>query len=810
MKKFSNEFRPALREIRKLNAIVSYHDPKGFYILTTEDDDNLLTENGFEIATESGVIDYDKETINSVNPLFNASLFKTTCKSIQIECKNKIPIGTYLKVEIGVYKPNEDKYEYLDYGDYLVNEEPVYQADSNDYLVTGYDKMIESMISYDDNPLSITFPIKHKDFVIAICDKFNWKYNLIDYPNANKNIAQDFYKGQNLTYRDVLDDLNGVCGGSFMFDLNNNLIWKRPAETNEIVEDDDLKDVNVDFSEKYGKVNALTITTNGNAVLNSKEDLQSIQENGKTEFNINDNYILSYSTDDFIDEMFNEINGLEYYLYDVDSTGLLIFEALDMFTFRHNGIDYKTIMFNDDIKLTQGLVETTFVEKPEETKSDYITTDKEKNKLNNAIIGLDKANAEIVLKVDSNGRIAQARLDGNADDGTLFEVKADNIKLEGYTTINKGFSVDIDGNATMKNGKFNGGTIEIDDLGKNSAYSLLMYDSNNSSTIERNIRIDDVLSGKTIKTNFPERPSSVMYAALTPIDLITTTYGKIIYNKSTATGVMEEIYVTKNNDDSYKETIYYQENYLVAINKKNFILPKDFGTVTAIKSSIPYSLITTDFLNTEQYLGINSGTIMIKDENNSIDTNYSSNGMIIKNSTGRVIVEPNLIEIDMKGRIMYMSTDDAFYEGDGENAPLFQLNSAFSVYSTGKFTNNSGFDVDRYGNVTCFSLTQTSLEENKKNFEIYNDALKEIKNIDIYKYNLKDEKAGSKKHLGFVIGDNFNYSKLVTSIDNRGVDNYSFTSLCLQAIKEQQEQIEALQNQINELKEMINNGKYKD
>lgn len=479
MKKFSNEFRPALREMRQLNAIVSYHDPKGFYILTTEDDDNLLTENEFEIATESGVTDYDKETINSVNPLFNASLFKTTCKSIQIECKNKIPIGTYLKVEIGVYKPNEDKYEYLDYGDYLVNEEPVYQADSNDYLVTGYDKMIESMISYDDNPLSITFPIKHKDFVIAICDKFNWKYNLIDYPNANKNIVQDFYKGQNLTYRDVLDDLNGVCGGSFMFDVSENLVWKRPTETGEIVEDEDLKDVNVNFSEKYGKVNALTITTNGNVVLDSKEDSQSIQENGKTEFNINDNYILSYSTDDFIDEIFNEVNGLEYYLYDVDSTGLLIFEPLDMFIFRHNGIDYKTIMLNDDIKLTQGLVETTFVEKPEETKSDYITTDKEKNKLNNALIKVDKANAEIVLKANAQGKIVQVKLGANASTGSTFTIDADQIDLTANDILNliagntinltakniaidsTNFKVDKDGNMTAKSGTFEG-TVNTD------------------------------------------------------------------------------------------------------------------------------------------------------------------------------------------------------------------------------------------------------------------------------------------------------------------------------------------------------------
>lgn len=461
MKKFSNEFRPALREMRQLNAIISYKTDKAFYVLTTQDDKDLLTENDDILITQQGFLEYDKETINSVNPLFNTSLFNTTCKSVQIDSVNKINKGTWLNIKIGVYKENTQNYEYLDFGNYYVNEEPTYQADTNSYLINAYDKMIESMVSYDDEPLSITFPIKHKDFVIAICNKFGWNYDLIDYPNANKNIVQNFYKEQNLTYRDILDDLNGVCGGSFMFDLKNKLIWKRPTETNQIVEDDDLKDVNVDFAEKYGKVNVLTITTNGNVVLDSKEDTQSIQENGKTEFNIDDNYILSYSTSDFIDEIFNEVNGLEYYLYDVDSTGLLIFDPLDIFTFRHNGIDYKTIMLNDDIKLTQGLVETTFNEKPEQAEKDYKTTDKDKNKLNNALISIDKANAEIQLKANKSDVEAGLELKVSTDDNdqvvSMINASADIVELKGNRVIidSENFKIDEIGNATLNNSVIN-------------------------------------------------------------------------------------------------------------------------------------------------------------------------------------------------------------------------------------------------------------------------------------------------------------------------------------------------------------------
>ena len=115
---------------------------------------------------------------------------------------------------------------------------------------------------------------------------------------------------------------------------------------------------------------------------------------------------------------------------------------------------------------------------------------------------------------------------------------------------------------------------------------------------------------------------------------------------------------------------------------------------------------------------------------------------------------------------------------------------------TGDITNISA------SGITTPTLTQTSLAEQKKNFEKMKDnALNIIKTIDIYKYNLKSEKDTDKKHIGFVIGDDYKYAKEVTSIDNTGVDNYSFTSLCCKAIQEQQAIIEQLKKEIEELKE---------
>lgn len=113
--------------------------------------------------------------------------------------------------------------------------------------------------------------------------------------------------------------------------------------------------------------------------------------------------------------------------------------------------------------------------------------------------------------------------------------------------------------------------------------------------------------------------------------------------------------------------------------------------------------------------------------------------------------------------------------------------------------NGSSSTTVWYNGITTPTLTQTSLAESKKNFEkLQGNALETIKNIDIYKYNLKSEKDTDKKHIGFVIGDNYKYSKEVTSIDNQGVDNYSFTSLCCKAIQELSQQVEELKKQLKE------------
>lgn len=202
----------------------------------------------------------------------------------------------------------------------------------------------------------------------------------------------------------------------------------------------------------------------------------------------------------------------------------------------------------------------------------------------------------------------------------------------------------------------------------------------------------------------------------------------------------------------------------------------------------------------------------IKSNNFNVDSNgnMSCTSATIKNgdsfeltSSGKLKIKGNgtandlfRIEENNSNNFTYIQpVGIGIVNSSGNRIDLHAGNSKASIYVDGQGSSTSIFNTG----IETPILTQTSLAESKKNFEkLQDNALETIKNIDIYKYNLKSEKDTDKKHIGFVIGDNYNYSKEVTSIDNQGVDNYSFTSLCCKAIQELSQQVEELKKKLKE------------
>lgn len=207
---------------------------------------------------------------------------------------------------------------------------------------------------------------------------------------------------------------------------------------------------------------------------------------------------------------------------------------------------------------------------------------------------------------------------------------------------------------------------------------------------------------------------------------------------------------------------------------------------------------------------ITSNNFNVDKDGNMRCNNANVNGKITSNDAtitgGKITISgkgdsTDLLRISEQNNTSHFSyiqpIGAGFVYGSSDNAVYIMAGSTSLVSVS---DNNGTTDITGAGIKTPI-LTQTSLEEKKKNFEKMKDnAIEIINGIDIYRYNLKTENDKDKKHIGFVIGDNYNYSKEVTSLDNTGVDNYSFTSLCCKAIQEQQKQIEKLKKEIEKLK----------
>lgn len=141
------------------------------------------------------------------------------------------------------------------------------------------------------------------------------------------------------------------------------------------------------------------------------------------------------------------------------------------------------------------------------------------------------------------------------------------------------------------------------------------------------------------------------------------------------------------------------------------------------------------------------------------------------------------------------------------NAYTFQLRAIDKINTTGAsysitvnravpvvWWNNEDFTVNNILKYT--NMSQTSLEDLKKNFKELGDVMEIIKYFKIYSYNYKTEKDNERRHYGFVIptsrDSKFEVPEQLISKSNDGIDTYAMCAFLWRAVQEQQEEIERL------------------
>lgn len=339
-----------------------------------------------------------KSELNAVTPSFQSSILKSAMKQLDIDSNVYIPVGSVLKYEFGLKVNGE--YEYINFGNYIVKDIEK-QEDTNSYKITCYDKMLLSMKDYAKMP--ITYPITIRDYINSMCNFLGLSFANRNntFVNYNKEIPYELYldsEGNSLgyTFRDVFDELAQVTASTICINDNDEVEIRYINDTGDTIDEEYLKDVNVNFGEKYGKVNSIVLSRSGQSDNIYLRDETSIEENGLAELKIIDNQIMNFNNrDEFLPEIFGKLNGLEYYLNDFSSTGITYYDICDRYNVRVGDATYSCVMFNDEILVTQGLQENVFTEMPEETETDYTKADKTDRKINQTYIIVDKQNQQI-------------------------------------------------------------------------------------------------------------------------------------------------------------------------------------------------------------------------------------------------------------------------------------------------------------------------------------------------------------------------------------------------------------------------------
>jgi len=266
----------------------------------------------------------------------------------------------------------------------------------------------------------------------------------------------------------------------------------------------------------------------------------------------------------------------------------------------------------------------------------------------------------------------------------------------------------------------------------------------------------------------------------------------------------------------------------IVINSNNFSVDKN-GKITATAGDIGgfnmdnvkffkamngnYDYSIYDYFLTyayiQNYVNVSSGVYSIIDANNDGQVKLQDL-ILIQNK----LLNGTPIDKVMGGRVEINSSDPknclSVYSNDNEAKVQVGLGGITSEVISGRtlllgepIVQTQGVKIIASGDtgmIRCVTLTQTSLEEAKKNFEKFENALDIVKDVDIYKYNFKFEENYDKKHIGFVIGDKYKYRREITNSKNDGAELYSMISVLWKAVQEQQEQIEELKKEIDILK----------
>lgn len=287
---------------------------------------------------------------------------------------------------------------------------------------------------------------------------------------------------------------------------------------------------------------------------------------------------------------------------------------------------------------------------------------------------------------------------------------------------------------------------------------------------------------------------------------ITSTVSKTYATKTELTTAKSEI---KQTTDSITSTVSQK------VGKTEIISSINQSAESVKINANKINISANDILNllANNSINLTSKNITISSNNFKVDANGNMNCNNATISGGNINLLGGNNENDAKfyvrqstGSNIYtaITPKNIYIHGDGSDNARLYLSSGGSSKVYMYSTQNAGYlrvsssnsdnfielngvneRVDILGTINAKGFNNTSLESIKKNISHYNkNALETILNSDIYNYNFKTEKDTDKKHVGFVIGQNYKTPKEVINNEGNAIDLYTCIGILWKAIQE--------------------------
>lgn len=432
-----------------------------------------INEYGKEITASficNGVT-YSDEAIISMNPHYEGSLLKTVMKCLDIEIDGDLLDNPSPAAETGEeteanivrtprfgVKSGDADYSYIEYGSYVIKDKKKDEEQHTTSLEC-YDLMIQSMIQYD-LVLDYSQGITVKAFLDAICDRLGWTKGYTTFYNSGVLIDKEKYDHTD-TFRDALDDIAEVAGGMIGF-VGDELRVIYPTASGEVIDEENLKTLKI--GKKYGPINSVVLSRTPQEDNIYNQDTDSITAHGLTEIRIENNQIIDSHREDFMAGICEALFGLSFTLYELESFGIGYLWLGDIFSLKTaDGAEHTALMLCDDLRITQGVSETSKLEEPEVTHTDYSAASTTDKALNKAILKVDKQEGQIsavvtkteALESDISGVNEQVtKMAGIIVDSESVDIKI-STAIKGINSIetSTGYTFDKNGLNIHKDGE---------------------------------------------------------------------------------------------------------------------------------------------------------------------------------------------------------------------------------------------------------------------------------------------------------------------------------------------------------------------